>query len=299
MKKLLDFEGPVELPRDDVFNLLNQLSNNVLDKETSLTILKDESFLYKDFIEKLAKRVKPFTNGDWEIIKLKLTKLLKQFERLNRRLDLLGISNESDFWGTLSWMAENGKQEDLELILKIKEETDDPEILKLIKVTERSILERVSISEPTISRASETTLKESKEDVELSNWYLKKPLLLKLEDLRNNLTKVQKLLGVQWIAFVQQIEDAYAAAMANNTDEVLEILSNLFKDFDVLDEFSMRTQKYIQKGGLLSASEQTPAIMNESLVQNIDISININLGQLYKVLTEIKNTIQIMNSSAY
>ncbi|MFQ5825004.1 MAG: hypothetical protein ACE5JB_13200 [bacterium] len=105
-------------------------------------------------VNTLIKNVQDCSNGKWNKVKKKwhelymksetLKKQLKQSEKLKRRNELSNPTTQQEFKATLWWMAEQGEEEDLDLIKKLKRKLpySSKEIKRLLKIAEQQISAR-------------------------------------------------------------------------------------------------------------------------------------------------------------
>lgn len=298
MKSFAELSKAMENLGKSLIQIANHL-NKQLPPQTERQLIEEAESDLNNFQEKFSlkfsKIVWSTLNGGSQEILSSIKNLRQQFERSDRRRDLQAPSSDQVLNEALWWMIEKGEISELELIHQIRENTDDEKIIKLADEAISRISERVADQE--IKSHTPPPQTKNYENKEVGEWYRNKPLLLKLEDLYNNLDEIRVILGEKWPSFSYTIEDAYNAISTKQEDTALEIISSIFTNYKPLDEFSERTQKHLQFGGLLSAYEQTPSIMNESLVQNKDTSRKIDLERFNEVLTDMRDDIRIINSN--
>lgn len=248
-------------------------------------------------INGIAKDAKECSNGEWIEIKQIVQKKLDHVVALRRREDLINPSNYEDFEASIWWMSEQGKEEDLELIHKIKKAPPytTSDINQLLEIAEQRISERMADPNYVLKKEEKAYQQNKKEwDKKNATLYRAANLLQKLERLQGNLDQVKQVLGERWKFFSTSIHKSRQEVNSKNAEAALQTLENLFDELREFPPFSVKARA-TRRGGLISAFEQTPVIMNESLVRQQDMPDRIDIERLTVVLDALANEIQMID----
>ena len=118
-----------------------------------------------------------------------------------------------------------------------------------------------------------------------------------LNQLSGSLKQLKKRLESKWSVFTNYIQKAHQEAESKSIESVLQTLNHLFDELKTLPNFRIDTQEVRPGGGLLSAYEQTPVMMNESLVRHPDVQDRIDLEYLTEVLSTLVNEIRTIDEA--
>ena len=118
-----------------------------------------------NMIEELAKEAYTRSGEGWARIQKRWHELRGKAEASKRRLGLLKPDSSDNFEAALMWMAENGEEEDLELIRELRKNrtTSSAEILRLLRIAEQRIAERMDDPYRVLNRGEEAYQKNKNE----------------------------------------------------------------------------------------------------------------------------------------
>jgi hypothetical protein len=306
MKEPKTFIERIELNR-----LIIELENLFIEIEKQLPLEKKFQFGDRvnltlrqfgiNIINGVAKDAKECSNGEWIEIKPIVQKRLDRVETLMRRQDLKYPSNPENFEATLRWMVEQGEEEDLDLIRKVKKTLpySSTEISQLLKIAEQRISKRVDYPNYVVKKGEKEYQQGQEEwDKKSARQYIPLTLLQKLERLQGNLNQVRKFLEDRWGIFSTHIHNAQQDVESENAENAFQTLENLFDELQELSAFFVTARATRTRGGLLSAYEQTPVKMNESLVRQRDVPDPLDSERLTEILYTLVNEIQMIDESS-
>ncbi len=251
-----------------------------------------------NMIKSIAKDAKDASNGEWGQIKQIVQRKLDYATILSRRQDLKYPSSDKDLEASIWWAVENGEKEDLELLSKVKKASPSPseEINKLLEFAEKQISERIQkeFQDEPKERGEIPPQEKIPKQVEQ---YTTVRLMQDLNQLSGSLKQLKKRLESKWSVFTNYIQKAHQEAESKSIESVLQTLNHLFDELKTLPNFRIDTQEVRPGGGLLSAYEQTPVMMNESLVRHPDVQDRIDLEYLTEVLSTLVNEIRTIDEA--
>ncbi|MFQ5603008.1 MAG: hypothetical protein ACE5HS_07035 [bacterium] len=142
---MINGEDIVDFYLQNLKNLLSETKKSIVPKKRQQFELAVAMVLRECLIE-LSKEAYSCSNGGWPKIKKKWHERVTISENMERRLTLFSPKTEQNLRTTLWWMAEQGEEEDLELIkkLKINPPYSSKEIQRLLKIAEQQIIERLN-----------------------------------------------------------------------------------------------------------------------------------------------------------
>lgn len=123
-------------------------------------------------------------------------------------------------------------------------------------------------------------------------------LLRQLEGFRGRLHEIKPALGERWEIFAAAIRTAYDQLTADRVEAGVETLEKLLQQIGRSEVLVARTRGAVRtRGGLISAYQQTPEKMNESLMGPRFFPEAIDVQKLKDILTQLLEEIQSVETA--